>query len=185
MDVKLDKNELRKKYKQIRDNIKNRNELSKQITDKILLSKEYISAKTICIYVSFGSELDTSEIIKNALKNGKIVGVPIIDETNMNFYKINSIEEIKNENKFGIREPNKNKENIISPKRIDLIIIPGICFDLENNRVGFGKGYYDKYLANEELTAVKIGICFKEQILKNKLMTTDIYNIKMDKVLHN
>jgi len=179
----MKKKELREKYKQIRKDIENKEKLSEQITNKVLSSPEYINADVICSYISFGEEVGTIQIIKDALKKGKTVGVPITDKTHMDFYKITSIEEIKHKNSFGIIEPEKNKEDLIIPKSIDLIIAPGICFDLEDNRLGFGKGYYDKYLSNKELTAFKIGVCFKEQILVNELIDIDVHDIKMDKVI--
>ena len=63
--------------------------------------------------------------------------------------------------------------------KIDLIIVPGICFDKANNRLGFGKGYYDKYLANKNIK--KFGICFKEQLLDD--IPTDNNDIKMDLII--
>ena len=173
----MTKKELREKYIQIRKNIKNKEELSNQIANKVLESLEYANAKTICLYKSFGSEVDTSEIIKQALKDGKTVGLPVVSETSMDFYKIDIIE--------ADQDPSLDMDECIEPKTIDLIIVPGICFDLENNRIGFGKGYYDKYLSNKELTATKIGICFEEQILKHGLIDIEPHDVKMDKVLHS
>ncbi|MDR1970052.1 MAG: 5-formyltetrahydrofolate cyclo-ligase [Candidatus Nomurabacteria bacterium] len=181
----MNKTELRRKYKKIRSGVKNKRELSRQITNKILSSQEYINAETICLYVSFEEEVDTWAIIKNALESEKIVGVPIVHETNINFYKINSIKEINRKNAFGIKEPAENKENLIAPESINLIIVPGICFDLDNNRLGFGKGYYDKYLSNKEIAATKIGLCFREQILQNGFIDVDTSDIKMDRVIYD
>lgn len=180
----MSKNEIREKYKEIREKIDNKEELSARIADRVISSSEYINAKTICAYISFGSEVNTSKIIENALKNNKVVGVPAIYEGNMEFYKIDSIEELQIENSFGIKEPKRVRTNFIENKAIDLVIVPGICFDLENNRIGFGKGYYDKYLSNRELNAIKMGICFEEQILKHTLIETNAYDVKMDKIVY-
>ena len=180
----MHKDELRKKYKKIRKNIENKKVLSKKIICKIFSLVEYINAKTICIYMNNYDEVETTEIIEDALKKGKTVGIPITNESCINFYKIDSIKEVKRKNSFGIAEPSLNSD-LILPQVIDLIIVPGICFDLENNRVGFGKGYYDKYLANKELKAIKIGIGFKEQILMDNLIKVNVNDIKMDKIIHN
>ena len=181
----MNKEELREKYKQVRKNIKNKEKLSGLIAQKVIASSEYMNAKVICIYKNLKDEVDTSEIINDALKRGKIVGIPITYKTHMDFYKISSIEEIKNINSFGAGEPEQNKQNLINPQIIDLVIIPGICFDVSNNRLGFGKGYYDKYLNNKELSALKIGICFKKQVMENELIDVDIYDVKMDKLVYN
>jgi len=180
----MTKEQLRREYKKTRDNVKHREKLSAQIANKLFEMPEYINAKTIGIYSSFGSEVDTFEIMQDALYNGKTVGVPKVFGDVMDFYKINSVREIQEENMFGIREPLKSKENYIEPKSLDLIIVPGLCFDRLNNRVGFGKGYYDRYLSNEELTATKIGICFEEQFLESMLIKTNEYDVKMDKVIY-
>lgn len=181
----MNKEELRKKYKLIRDAIEDREVLENCIANKVLSSLEYINAEIICIYVNFGSEVNTIGIIRDALEKEKIVGVPVIDDGTMNFYKISSLDDLGLVNDFGIMEPLKKKENLISSFSIDLIIVPGLAFDLSNNRLGFGKGYYDKYFAKDGLKAFKMAVCFKEQIVKDKILDVDMHDVKMDIVIHD
>ena len=77
-------------------------------------------------------------------------------------------------------EPMYNKDNIYKGK-IDLIIVPGVGFDQNNNRLGYGKGFYDHFLKNKNI--FKIGICFKEQLLDE--IPVNEYDIKMDLIITN
>ena len=180
----MNKEIIRKEFKAIRNNIENKKEKSKLITEKLLNLSEVKVAKLIGIYMSFSSEVDTKDLIEQLLMLGKNIVIPrIYNNLEMGFYKISSINDLKNKNILGILEPENNKENKASKDDIDLMIIPGICFDLEKNRVGFGKGYYDRYLKN--LNIKKIGICFDEQLLTGDTIATNKYDIKMDKIVTN
>ena len=181
----MNKCELRKEYKFIRGNIQDRETLEKSVADKVITSLEYIEADVVCIYVSFGSELNTLAIIEDALVRKKIVGVPVVTDGLIDFYRISSLNDLEHQNSFGIREPIKKEKDIVLPSLIDLMIIPGICFDFSNNRLGFGSGYYDKYLANSELRAFNMGVCFGEQILKDGIIPVSLCDVKMDKVIHD
>ena len=98
----------------------------------------------------------------------------------LKFYKIKSLKEKFIKSNFGVEEPIENEINYINQKDIGLIIVPGICFDKEKNRLGFGKGYYDRYLQNENINT--IGICFEEQIVENIIPTTE-YDVAMKKII--
>ena len=180
----MNKEIIRKEFKAIRNNIENKKEKSKLITEKLLNLSEVKVAKLIGIYMSFSSEVDTKDLIEQLLMLGKNIVIPrIYNNIEMEFYKFNSINDLKNKNILGILEPENNKENKASKDDIDLMIIPGIWFDLEKNRVGLGKGYYDRYLKNSNIK--KIGICFDEQLLTGDTIDTNKYDIKMDKIVTN
>ena len=68
---------------------------------------------------------------------------------------------------------------IFDKNKIDLFLVPGVSFDVNGNRMGFGKGYYDRYLSN--LDVYKIGICFEEQISES--IPTDKYDVKMNEII--
>ncbi|MCG8410617.1 MAG: 5-formyltetrahydrofolate cyclo-ligase, partial [Bacteroidales bacterium] len=91
--------------------------------------------------------------------------------------KFESLNDLQKGEQFGINEP--VGENYDSPEKIDLIIIPGVAFDSENNRLGRGKAYYDKLL--KQTKAFKLGICFDFQMVDK--VPTDKYDIKMDRVV--
>lgn len=171
----MNKIELRNKYKLIRKNISNKEEKSDIIINKILNLKEYKSAKTVALYYSLIDEVNTLKLIEKSLKE-KITLLPrVINDNEMTFFLIENINDLE-VGSFNIKEPTTN----IEMNNIDLMIIPGICFDKNRNRIGFGKGYYDKYLCNHDI--YKIGICFDEQIFP-KMIESNINDIKMDLII--
>lgn len=163
-ELENEKKILREEYILIRSRIENKKEKSNTIVDKIIKTDQYKDSKIIAIYKSMKTEVDTSKLIKYSINNGKIIALPRVEENELKFYKINSTEENLEKSKFGIEEPLGKKENLIDSNLIDLVIVPGICFDLEKNRLGFGKGYYDRFLKQKDFKS--IGICFDEQITK-------------------
>lgn len=114
------------------------------IVKDVLASEEYIKSKRLFCFLSFGSEVDTEEILRDALKT-KEVYVPYINKTDDLMYPV-LIKDLNNFiiNKFGIREPEFDEKAII-PDEFDLVIVPGVSFDREGWRIGYGKGYYDKF----------------------------------------
>ena len=109
------------------------------------------------------------------------VALPRVMGNDMMFYKIDSVKEHLEKSKFGIEEPKANSENYIDVKSIDLVIVPGVCFDTEKNRVGFGKGFYDRFLRNHNIST--IAICFDEQILKHEKIPTSPFDVQVEKII--
>lgn len=181
--IKQNKEHLRKKYLDIRKKITNKEEKSKEIASKVQMTEEFQNANIIALYKNLSSEVDTSFIIEDALQKGKIVVLPRVYGDEMKFYQITSSKDTFEKSKFGIEEPIENEENFIEASKIDLMIVPGICFDKENNRLGFGKGYYDKFLGNTKIRT--IGICYQEQLLKTDIIPSTTYDIKMQQVITN
>ena len=134
--------------------------LSQKIRTSLFSLKEYKSAKAVMFYVSFNKEVSTREMIKEALKT-KTVIVPKCVKNEIAPYAIKSIEELK-KGTLGILEP--KTKNIFPKEKIDLIIVPGIAFDKRGFRIGYGKGYYDRFLKN--LKAKKIALAFEFQVIK-------------------
>lgn len=173
----MNKNELRKKYKEVRKNIYNKEELNNIIFNKVINNKKVLSCNTILIYVSFNDEVDTINIIKYFLGKKKIA-VPRIENNIMNFYYINSLNDLK-EGYFNILEPTTN--NKVKDYNNSICITPGICFDSNNYRVGYGKGYYDRFLSDKNIYT--IGISYKDTIVKK--IDTDKHDIKLNEVITN
>ena len=167
------KDTIRKEMISIRRKITNKKKKSTIIVDKIINLKEYQDSNTIAIYSSMSDEVDTSKLINLSLKE-KIVLLPRVFNNKMIFIKIDKdTKYIKNT--MGFQEPIACEYL----DKIDLIIVPGVSFDKSLNRLGFGKGYYDKYLTNKSI--YKIGICFDEQIVNS--LPTDSHDIKMDLII--
>ena len=178
----MNKNELRNYYKKAIKDIKNKDIASDIIAEQVLNLKRYKVAKVVCIYSNAENEVSTDKLIEQALKN-KIVGVPVVSGDRMDFYQIHSSNDLKSINQFGIKEPESLKK-YIKPEDIDLIIVPGVCFDQFGNRIGYGGGYYDQYLMQTGVRAFMVGVCFKEQLILHKIKI-DPSDVKMDLVIHN
>lgn len=151
------KDKIRKEYLNIRKNITDKNNKNNIIFNKIINLEIFNKSKVIAIYNSMNNEVDTKKIIEYSKKIKKEVLLPKIINNKMFFIKIdNNTKYIKSN--FGVEEPINN--NIYNNK-IDLIIVPIVAFDSKCNRIGYGKGYYDKYL-NDNNTYT-IGIAFENQ----------------------
>ena len=172
----MNKSELRKKYIEIRKNVIDKELKSMIIFNTIIKEKKYIDSNTVALYRNIGSEVSTKKLIDYSLDKGKKVVLPKCIGEKMEFYIISTNEKYLISN-FNIEEPLSN--NIIDRNSIDLAIVPGICFDNNKNRIGFGKGYYDKYFG--DLDTFKIGICYSEQVTDK--IPIDEYDIKMNLVI--
>lgn len=154
-------------------------EYSKTIMDSISDSIFYKNAKTIMIFVSFNYEVDTREFIKKAIAEGKDVLVPItIPETKQ---LIPSLLKDYNELAPGFYNILTPKDEFIrptDPDLIDLIIVPGIAFDHQGYRVGYGGGYYDRFLSKIKPTVPKISIAFHLQLIDK--VPKDHFDIPVD-----
>ena len=144
------KSEFRKKCKAIRFECEKKNACE----EAFMSSSLYKENKILLIYASFGSEADTFELIKNALDSDKSVFLPRISGNEMKFYRIYDTNNLK-KGTFGVMEPTEGEE--YSGQRA-ACIIPGLAFDKNGNRLGYGKGYYDKFLSKYP-GVVKIGFC--------------------------
>ncbi len=175
-EIENEKKKVRKEYTLIRSKIENKKGKSDEIFNKIIETNLFKESKVIAMYKSINSEVNTDELIKYSINIGKTVVLPKVEENELKFYKINSINEKLFKSKFGIEEPLGQLENFVDNKFIDLIIVPGICFDTEKNRLGFGKGYYDRFLKQKDFKT--IGICFDEQIIEKVPITDNDIKVK-------
>ena len=169
----MNKNVIRKNGLLKRQNIHNKKELSTVIVDKLLNIDIYKKAKVVALYYSLPMEVNTIDLINKALID-KIVLLPKVVNENIKFIKINSNTKYLKSN-FNVLEP--IGEEYLG--NIDLIIVPGVVFDKNKNRLGYGKGYYDKYLCSKDI--YKIGICFSEQIIDN--IPNEKHDIKVDMII--
>lgn len=157
----MDKRNLRSKYHRQRDEVAahDRDEMSREITERLLASNMYKNSKSIFCYCSMGSEVYTYDILKAALKDGKKIAVPKVlsNEGIMAAIKIEDLNALR-PGRYNILEPTSNDE----AKDVDLAIVPGLLFNKRGYRVGYGKGFYDRYLKGKNL--LSIGICFEFQV---------------------
>jgi 5-formyltetrahydrofolate cyclo-ligase len=156
---------------------------SSKILERLLRTKEYKRAEEVFTFVSFGSEVDTNNLILNALKSNKKVYTPkIIDKGIIEFYEIRSFQDLA-PSKFEILEPTTDRRGKIKGSEGNqLMIIPGVAFDTQGNRMGYGGGYYDRYFAkNYDCQVLRFALCYELQILGR--VPTEEYDQKVDKII--
>lgn len=141
--------------------------------------KKYFWKKHIAIYWSIKSEVDTRNVISWLLKNKYYVYLPKItnkDSNDMEFINIKTLDFLS-EMIYEIAQPKDTK--YVDPKSLDIIFIPLICFDKHKNRIGMGKGFYDKYLTRTYAT--KIGLAY--QIQETFYIQTEKSDVRLDKII--
>lgn len=162
------KSKLRYDYLKIRDKIEPalRHAYSNIILSRIKKLKEYENSQTVMFYLSYGSEVVTDVMINEFLADGKDVAVPVIQNPGdgiMTAVKINKLEDCY-EKVYGIRQPEFDEDEVVSKEEIDLIFVPGIVFDVNGYRVGYGKGYYDRWLEGTDILK-RVGLAFEVQLI--------------------
>ncbi len=165
LDIRKYKQDLRLACRSRRENMSSENKtaLDEQIAKNIKKLNEYRPAKTILIYVSTAIEVSTINIIKTALKDGKKVAVPrcIKDTREMEFHYINSVDELS-AGTFSVLEPPADFP-VVTDFSGCLMIVPGMQFDMRGFRIGYGKGYYDRYMSR--FTGISVGICYSDELV--------------------
>ncbi len=164
-DIRLVKKALRQKYRGLREvmPLPEKQQLDSKIFHRLTNFCEYQKAKTILIFVSTKIEVDTIKIIEKAIQDGKKVAVPKCLDKNgrMAFFVIKSLNELQ-EASFGLLEPDEKKSPMLIDFTSSICILPGFAFDSNGYRIGFGKGYYDRFL--QKYSGIKIGICYNSCI---------------------
>ena len=170
-----DKKTLKSQMIAMRNELENKNEKSQVICQKILDSDVFLKAKNVFIFLSFGSEVDTNIIVESCFANGKKLSVPVCKQDGvMDAVYINGFNDMAC-NRFGIKEP-IDVTKIADKQDIDLIIAPGSVFDKNLNRIGYGKGFYDRFFVGTR--AKRVALAFDCQIVDFDL-PTDEYDVKM------
>lgn len=156
---------------------------SRDIQQELLSSEEYRNAETVMTYVSLPTEVSTEEFNNEALKQGKKVLVPYLEpgDPAIRISEFTSSECLE-EGPFGIRQPGKPSERTIPLKEIDLVVVPAIAYDMNNMRLGRGKGCYDEFLSAGDLSQTKtIGLAFSFQIVDS--LPTAVHDRPVNRVI--
>jgi len=166
-----DKKVLRKEILTERKNINTvkKEEMDNKILDRFYKSEYYRKAKKIFIYVSFDSEIDTKRIINKALMDNKKIYVPRTEFKTrlMDAVEVTSLDNLI-ESEYGILEPSI-KDPHINPNELDLIVVPGVAFDRQGARMGYGAGFYDRYFEkinkDNSKAVIKLALAYDFQII--------------------
>lgn len=162
----MDKKELRRRYLALRGSQPEETlqAAGEGICAEVLRLPEIERSRTIMTYVSFGGEPDTHMLIRRLTKMGKTVCAPRCDAAAgmMEAFAVSGMDSLA-PGAYGILEP--KPEQPVPPEKIDCILVPGCAFGRNFHRIGYGKGYYDKYLPLAA-RAVTIGLCYELCLVK-------------------
>lgn len=174
------KNNLRRKYRQLRNEISLhlRQSAESVVTQRVTALKAFRECDTLFAFISAKAEISTEGIIQTAFELNKQVAVPLVlDKEKMCFIYISSLSDLK-EGSFGIREPKYDSEKLAVPTKHSIMLVPALAFDKSLNRLGYGGGYYDRYMA-ENPAPLKTGIGFSVQY-SEELLPRDEYDLPLD-----
>ena len=155
------------------------------IRDKIVNSDIFTGAGLVLCYMDFRNEVKTGGIIREALSAGKRTGLPLVynsgAERGLLAYEIKDLDNDVRKGAYGILEPCSEKLRKVNDSEIDLVIVPGVAFDINRQRLGYGAGYYDRFLKKLRPDCIKIGIAFDIQIMD--IIPVETHDIKMDAII--
>ncbi len=177
MDIQEEKKILRKYIKQLKANIsvEEKQQQSKFIIKTIEDSIEFRNSKIVMAYWALNDEVSLNDLIIK-WHNQKTILLPCVIDEILVIRQFIGIDSMKIGSNYSILEPTGPIFNEI--EKIDLILVPGIAFDINNNRMGRGKAYYDRFLTQTK--AIKAGICFNFQLFDK--VPYDDFDVKMDTV---
>lgn len=162
-------------------------EKSRKITDKLLDLKEFKASKVVMSYVDFNNEVETKDFIRTCLQQGKRVVVPVVVRKPESLRSEIIASEIFDPDgdlvpgTYGILEPRKDRLREINPCEIDFAAIPGTVFDMRRNRIGYGAGYYDRFLIKLKKDCLKAGLAFELQIVEE--LPVEKHDVPLDMII--
>lgn len=182
------KKSLREKILTLLRNHKEEDRVAKSriIFDKLLKLPEFRKALTILFYFPFDGEVNTVEMIKQAQKLGKRIGLPRIMKGKKRIIPaiVHSVEEDLEPGPYGIKQPKRGRLQALDVQTLDMVVVPGVAFDKCNNRLGRGGGYYDRFLKSLSSFTPTVGLAFDFQIV-DYLPQQKEHDIPVSRVLVN
>lgn len=162
------KEEKRELFRSKRENLSREEVLKKsqQIHKNLTELSKFRESDSISIYVAKkkSNEVETREIIKSLIKEGKNVLIPFVDGENLKLHLLKDPDSELDQGAFGVLEPKPKQKTPFPLQKVDLIIVPGLAFDLEGHRLGYGKGYYDRLLKQAPSRTTFVGLSYEFQI---------------------
>lgn len=180
----MNKKDLRKNILEKRSKLTKKEivDFSQTILNTLKDLDSYKDAKRIMTFVSMGSEIDTHHLIEEAIGDGKSIVVPItIDSTRelllSDLFSLSELE-IADHN---IEIPKKKFTRLVKPGTVDLVLVPGLVFAKNGHRIGYGGGYYDRFLAKLDKAVPKIALGFHLQLVDE--VPTNEFDIAVDSII--
>jgi len=166
IDIRKEKSELRERYKEVRRTMPEevKQACNQKIFRRLIELWSFRDNSTVFCYVSGAIEVDTRLLIQEALERGKRIAVPRCrqDRCDMDFHSISSLADLS-PGAYGILEPEGSASTLVTDFSDGLCIVPMLVLDRQGYRIGFGKGYYDRFLARFHGTV--LGLCYENSIV--------------------
>lgn len=179
----MKKTSFRKKALKLRDALEDKDQLSREIFKKLYKLEAFINAKTVLIYLDINSEVRTRQELDLLLSLKKTIVVPYVNKENLELFHLENINELQ-KGSFGVLEPAKElrvDSKIIKAQSIDFAIIPGVAFNQHGLRLGYGKGFYDKFLKRLRKDCLRVGIAFKSQVFD--FIPSEEHDVSLDMII--
>lgn len=149
---------------------------SLMVQQAFIASAEFAGAEVLALYAPIHNEVDTAEVFAKAVTALKTVLYPAVSGEGLLFRRVSAPDGLR-KGAFGIPEPDASCE-LYDPREADLVVIPGVVFDVKGKRIGYGKGYYDKTLHSLEGRGRLVGFCYEFQLVDD--ITDEPHDVKMD-----
>lgn len=176
---------IRKKMIRMRNELSEESirEKSREITKRLIGLAEFQTCRNILIFLSLPAEVQTGEMIQGALDFGKKVYAPLVDaeRRRLEISELPGLDIEFETRRYGVREPGASHIKIVPSSVLDFVLVPGLAFDREGGRIGFGAGYYDRFLKEVFSRAVRVGVAFDFQILESIAQTE--FDVPVQKIL--
>lgn len=184
LDLQERKNQLREQAHANRKAQPDKEEVSRQIVDRLVARPEYAAAKTVMYYIDVRTEVKTRHALPDALASGKRIVVPFCVEGELELFLLESMEELS-VGMYKILEPREDLRSVLEKRvaveELDLVVVPGVAFDPRGARMGHGMGYYDKLLEHARPDTPLIALAFDCQVFPE--IPVQEHDVFMDLIL--
>lgn len=179
------KSDLRKRLHAERNALalEDRERYSEAIIGSILALDEYRGARTVMGYMTFGSELMTGAFADDALRAGKILVLPYIRraENRLGLYRVHDLSADLAPGPWGIRQPRPDTCEPVDLSSVDFVLVPGLGFNTRGDRLGYGRGYYDRLLAGRRPDTALVAGAFHRQVVDR--IPVEEHDVRIDRVV--
>jgi 5-formyltetrahydrofolate cyclo-ligase len=183
-EVRRRKQEIRQQARALRDRQVDIEHVSRQILERLTAQPEYARARTVMSYLDFRSEVRTRPLFPRAREEGKRVVVPYCVGDRLELFRLDSLDELC-PGAMGILEPKpelrQDPDRRIDVSELDLVITPGLAFDPQCGRIGYGRGYYDRLLKDASASTAIVAVAFQCQIFPEVPMLP--HDVRVHKVI--
>jgi 5-formyltetrahydrofolate cyclo-ligase len=172
------------KQKQESMSAEHRIRLSQMMCGKLMNSRMWHDSTQVALYYGVGQEVHTEPLLAAGWSEGKRMYLPKTNprQHTLTFYEVERMQDTEVVY-FGLREPRPDASKKLQPKRLDLIVVPGLVFDKFGYRIGYGAGYYDRFLPLVPDPVPRIALAFQQQVLTEDVLPAEAHDIPVDLII--